>query len=133
MLHPFVQLSKLCNARALHMVSKALWVVSFPRCTAGCNIVMSCCIRLHTTANMTALTTNIDGPFAPLRLTSCKSGQGALCWHFEVHKFGFCADWLRTSALIDQFNKLLQKLNRKLSEYVIENKTRIPFQYSKEL
>ena len=133
MLDPLTQLSKHCNARALHMVSKVLWVVSFPRYTAGSKIVRSSCIRLHTTANMTALTPNIDGPFARLRLTSCKNDQGALCWHFEVHKFGFCSDWLRTSALIDQFNKLLQKLNRKLSEYVIENKTRIPFQYSKEL
>ena len=30
---------------------KDLWVVSFPRCTAGPKIVGSCCIRLHTTAN----------------------------------------------------------------------------------
>ena len=33
------------------MVYKDLWVVSFPRCTAGSNIVRSCCIRLHTIAN----------------------------------------------------------------------------------
>ena len=43
------------------MVYKDLWVVSFPRCTAGPNIVGSCCIRLHTTANMHATTPNIVG------------------------------------------------------------------------
>ena len=36
------------------MVYKDLWVVSFPRCTAGFNIVWSCCIRLHNTANTDA-------------------------------------------------------------------------------
>ena len=35
--------------------------VSFPRCTAGPNIVGSCCIRLHTTANTHATTPNIIG------------------------------------------------------------------------
>ena len=40
---------------------KDLWVVSFPRCTAGPNIVGSCCIRLHTTANTRATTPNIVG------------------------------------------------------------------------
>ena len=49
------------HARALHMVCKVLWVVSFPRCTAGPNIVGSCCIRLHTTANTHATTHNIVG------------------------------------------------------------------------
>ena len=38
-----------------------LWVVFFPRCTAGPNIVGSCCIRLHTTANTHATTPNIVG------------------------------------------------------------------------
>ena len=33
--------------RSLPMVYKDLWVVSFPRCTAGPNIVWSFCIRLH--------------------------------------------------------------------------------------
>ena len=47
--------------RALHKVNKVLWVVSFPRCTAGPNIVGSYCIRLHTTANMDAITPNIVG------------------------------------------------------------------------
>ena len=48
MLDPFAQLLQHCwsHARALHMVSKVLWVVSFPRCTAGPNSVWSC---LHTT------------------------------------------------------------------------------------
>ena len=35
------------HARSLRMVYKDLWVVSFPRCTAGPNIVGSCCVRLH--------------------------------------------------------------------------------------
>ena len=58
MLDPFAQLFQHCwgRARSLHMVYKDLWVVSFPRCTAGPNIVGSCCIRLHTTANTHATT-----------------------------------------------------------------------------
>ena len=61
MLDPFTQLFQHCwgRARSLRMVYKDLWVVSFPRCTAGPNIVGSCCIRLHTTANMHATTPNI--------------------------------------------------------------------------
>ena len=35
----------------LRMDYKDLWVVFFPRCTAGPKLVGSCCIRLHTTAN----------------------------------------------------------------------------------
>ena len=66
MLDPFAQLKLFqhCwgHARAWHIVSKVLWVVSFPRCTAGPNIVGSCCIRLHTTANTDATTPNIVGP-----------------------------------------------------------------------
>ena len=63
MLNPFVQLFQHCwgHARSLRMVYKDLWVVSFPRCTAGPNIVGSCCIRLHTTANTHAITPNIVG------------------------------------------------------------------------
>ena len=55
--------SKHCwgRARSLRMVYKDLWVVSFPRCTAGPNIVGSCCIRLHTTANTHATTPTIVG------------------------------------------------------------------------
>ena len=50
------------HARSLRVVYKDLWVVSFPRCTAGPNIVGSCCIRLHTTANMNATTANTVAP-----------------------------------------------------------------------
>ena len=41
MLDPFAQLFQHCwgHARSLRMVYKELWVVSFPRCTAGPNIV----------------------------------------------------------------------------------------------
>ena len=61
MLDPFSQLFQHCwgHARSLRMVYKDLWVVSFPRWTAGLNIVGSCCIRLHTTANSHATTVNI--------------------------------------------------------------------------
>ena len=53
MLDPLAQLFQQCwgRARSLRMAYKDLWVVSFPGCTAGPNIVSSCCIRLHTTAN----------------------------------------------------------------------------------
>ena len=63
MLDPFAQLFLHCwgRARSLRMVYKDLWVVSFPRCTAGPNIVESCCIRLHTTANKHVTTHNIVG------------------------------------------------------------------------
>ena len=40
---------------------KELWVVFFPRWTAGPKLVGSCCIRLHTTANTHATTPNIVG------------------------------------------------------------------------
>ena len=64
MLDPFAQLFQHCwgQAHAWHMVSKVLGVVSFPRCTAGTNIVGTCCIRLHTTANTDATTPKIVGP-----------------------------------------------------------------------
>ena len=63
MLDPFAQLFQHWwgHARSLRMVYKDLWVVSFPRCTAGPNIVGSCCIRLQTTANRHATTPNIVG------------------------------------------------------------------------
>ena len=53
MLDPFAQLFQNCwgHARSLRMDYKDLWVVFFPRCTAGPKLVESCCIRLHTTAN----------------------------------------------------------------------------------
>ena len=63
MLDPFAQLQHCWgHARTLRMVHKDLWVVSFLRCTAGPNIVGSCCIRLHTTAKTHATTPNIVGP-----------------------------------------------------------------------
>ena len=63
MLDLFAQLFQHCwgHTCSLRMVYKDLWVVSFPRCTAGPNIVGSCCIHLHTTANMYATTPNIVG------------------------------------------------------------------------
>ena len=63
MLDPLAQLFQhhWGHARSLRMVYKDLWVVSFPRCTAGPNIVGSCCIRLHTTANTHATIPNIVG------------------------------------------------------------------------
>ena len=58
MLDPFAQLFQHCwrLARTLHMVSKVLWVVTFPQCTAGTNIVGSCCIRLYSTPNIVGQT-----------------------------------------------------------------------------
>ena len=44
------------------MVSKAFWVVSFPRCTSGPNTVGSCWIRLPTTASTYATTPTIVVP-----------------------------------------------------------------------
>ena len=63
MLNPFAQLFQHCwgHAYSLHMDYKALWVVFFPRCTAGPKLVGSCCIRLHTTANTHATTPNNVG------------------------------------------------------------------------
>ena len=63
MLNPFSQLFQHCwgHARSSRMVYKDLWVVPFPRCTAGPNIVWSCCIHLQTTANKHTATPNIVG------------------------------------------------------------------------
>ena len=61
MLHPFAQLFQHCWGHALRMVYKHLGVASFPRRTAGPNIVGSCGIRLHTTANTYVTTPNIVG------------------------------------------------------------------------
>ena len=47
------------HAHSLRSDHKDLWVVFFPRCTAGPKLVGSCCIRLHTTANTNATTPNI--------------------------------------------------------------------------
>ena len=62
MLDPFPQSFQHCwgHARSLRMIYKYLWVVSFPRCTAGPNTVGTC-IRLHTYANTHATTPNIVG------------------------------------------------------------------------
>ena len=43
-------------------VYKVLWVVFFPRCTAGPNIVWSCCICFLSIVNTDATTLNIVGP-----------------------------------------------------------------------
>ena len=63
MLDSFAHLFQHCwgHACALHMDCKVLWVVSFPWCTAGPNMVGSCCIRLYTTAKMHRTTLNIVG------------------------------------------------------------------------
>ena len=63
MLDPFSQLLQHCwgHARSLRMNYKDLWVVFFPRYTAGTKLVGSCCIRSHTTANTQATTPNIVG------------------------------------------------------------------------
>ena len=63
MLDPFAQLFQHCwgHARSLRMVYKDLSVISFPRCTAGPNIVGSCCIPWHTTTNTHATTPYIVG------------------------------------------------------------------------
>ena len=63
LLDPIAQLFQHCwgHASALHVISKVLWVVSFPWCTAGPNVVGSCFIRLQTTANTDATTPNNDG------------------------------------------------------------------------
>ena len=55
--------SKIVGATHAHYAwfTKSLWVVSFPQCTAGPNIVGSWCIRLHITANTHATTPNIVG------------------------------------------------------------------------
>ena len=64
MLDPFAQLFQHCwgHACSLRMDYKDLWVVFFPRCTAGPKLVGSCCIRLHTTANTHTTTPNIVAP-----------------------------------------------------------------------
>ena len=73
MLDPFAQLFQHCwgHARSLRMDYKDLWVVFFPRCTAGPNPVGSCCIRLHTTANTHATTPNIVGATMFNNVESC--------------------------------------------------------------
>ena len=74
-LDPFAQLLQHCwgHPRALHMVclkfTKFYRCVSFPRCTAGPNIVWSCCILLHTTAKTdTTIPNSIASVFTGLDL-----------------------------------------------------------------
>ena len=104
MLDPFAQLFQHCWGRAssLRMVYKDLWVVSIPRCTAGPNIVGSCCIRLLTTASTHATTPNIVAqqcrellrPFArsltllsmKLRKETC-SRTARTRWHLGVYMY----------------------------------------------
>ena len=50
MLETFAQLFHQCWVTHAHYTwspYKVLWIVSFPRCTAGPNNVGSCCVRLH--------------------------------------------------------------------------------------
>ena len=97
MLESFAELFRHCwgHARALHVVSKVLWVVSFPWCTAGLNIVGSCCNRTHTTAN-----TNATTPLASVRSFSQRKQPT-----FGDATTGFLAKWrlrneLRNSILM---------------------------------
>ena len=90
MLDPFAQLlqHRWGHARALHMVclefTKSYRYVSFPRCTAGPNIVWSCCIRLHTTAKtgttipncVASVFTGLDLYRSPLFKCVCVWGGG---------------------------------------------------------
>ena len=98
MLDPFAQLFQHCwgHARWLRTVYKDLWVVSLPRCTAGPNIVESCCIRLHTTANTHATTPNIFGA-TMLRVVASVCAQPN-CWNIfwrfdDLKQFLFRLKW----------------------------------------
>ena len=98
LLDPFAQLFQHCwgRTRSLPMVYKDLWVVSFPRCTVGPNIVDSCCMRLHTTANMHATTPNIVG--ATMlgvwnRLTFARSLRGTLKSHINPYNLPSLGQW----------------------------------------
>ena len=64
------------HASALHTVYKVLRVASFPRFTADLNIIGSCCVHLHTTANTDATTSNIVGP--------TMLGAGSCCVRLHV-------------------------------------------------
>ena len=67
------------------MYYKDLWVVFFPKCTAGLKRVVSCCIRLHTTTNSHATTPTIVGAtilgvVAPV-CTQPKDKLAVLCFY----------------------------------------------------
>ena len=83
-LDPFAQLFQHCgsHARSLRLVYKDLWVVSFPRCTAGPNIVGSCCIRLHTTANTHATMLGVIASVCtqPYSTTTSFFGRHSIHW-----------------------------------------------------
>ena len=105
MLDPFVQLFQHCcgHARSLRMVYKDLWVVSFPRCTAGPNIVGSCCISLHNTANTDATTANIVDPTI-LGVVRCVRQRVALELRhaFQASPMVTKINFLRTISILDQ-------------------------------
>ena len=75
MLNPFAQLFQHCwgRARSLRMVYKDLWVVSFPPCTAGPNIVGSCCVRLHAALSVQTLTGFVKPSYLLLHFLYLKS------------------------------------------------------------
>ena len=126
MLDPFAQLFQHCwgHARSLRMDYKDLWVVFFPRCTAGHKIVGSCCIRLQTTANTHATTPNILGAtmlgvvasvctqFKIIWKKSQMEGKG--CWvrgALTVTKYGIGArNASFTAYTIDSCHRLMNKL-----------------------
>ena len=60
-LHSSSNIVEAAHAHYVWFTKTYIRVVSFQRCTAGPNIVGSCCVRLHTTANMHATTPNIVG------------------------------------------------------------------------
>ena len=75
------------------MISKVVWDVSFPRYTAGPNLVESCCIRLHTTANTDATTPTLLGQqcwelFVPLHVDlHCYAGWKPVnCWQVFLNQ-----------------------------------------------
>ena len=96
MLDPFAQLFQHCwgHVRSLRVDFKDLWVVFFPRCTAGPKLVESCCIRLHTTANTHATTLNIVGAtmlgvVAPI----CTQPKKSIPWRLIIHFFRNCRNY----------------------------------------
>ena len=94
----FSQLFQHCwgHARALHMVSKFLRVVSFSRCTVNLNIAGSCCIRLYTTANTDITATKI---------------RAQQCWEFlRPFARNFRNRWQTSSKYYEVFNLFIEFL-----------------------
>ena len=81
MLDPLAQLLQHCwdHARSLRMDYKDLWVVFFPRCTAGPKLVGNCCIRLHTTANTNATIPNMGATMLGVA-RSLRENKCAIHW-----------------------------------------------------